>query len=254
MVPAYACVLLSFVLPTIPLDGWQANLAVVISNSGTWQQLPFFAALMIVVLVSRPGLDARRRVIEGLGLLAILLVILAGNAELNESVIKPVLAIPRPNLTALADQGTLGIGIDEFYALGDKQARRDYLVPLLEALEQPALSPSVRQHWGIETGYSFPSGHATAAMTFASLMCAAGLRWASGWRLTLATLIPVWAVAVVFTRPLLQVHTPLDVSFGAAVGLVLGVAGFAVLHALVDRFDPNPAPLAPRSDAEFDHG
>ena len=232
---AYLGVLSSFALPEIPLDGWLAALAVRISDTASWQQLPYFVTAMVLVMVSRPGLDSRRRALEAIAIVVGLVVILAGNAELNESVIKPAFAIPRPNLVALADAGALGLGVDEFYALGDKQARRDFLAPQLALLTEPRLAPIVREHWAIETGYSFPSGHATASMTFATLMHAIGLRWATGWRRTLAMLLPIWAVAVVLTRPLLRVHTYLDVSVGAAVGIGLGVFGFAILHALLER-------------------
>lgn len=232
---AYLGVLSSAALPEVPLDGYLAVLAVRISDSGSWQQLPLLATVMVLVVVSRPGLDMRRRALEGAAIIAVLLVILAGNAELNESVIKPAFAIPRPNLTTLADQGALGLGVDDFYALGDKQARRDYLGPRLAELAEPRLAPIVREHWIIETGYSFPSGHATASMTFASLMLAIGLRWTSGWRRVLTMLVPLWAVAVALARPLLRVHTNIDVSFGAAVGIGLGVIGFAILHAALGR-------------------
>lgn len=234
---AYLGVLSSFALPQIPLDGWLAEIAVRISDSASWRQLPYLVTIMVLVVISRPGLDTRRRALEAVAMIGVLLVVLAANAELNESVIKPAFAIPRPNLVALADQGALGLGVDEFYALGDKDARRDWLAPRLAELTEPRLSPIVREHWGIETGYSFPSGHSTAAMTFATLMHAIGLRWTTGWRRTVTMLLPIWAVAVVLTRPLLRVHTYLDVSFGAAVGIGLGVVGFAALHALLGRRD-----------------
>jgi phosphatidylglycerophosphatase B len=230
---AYVGVLSSFALPEIPLDGLLARLAVRISDSASWQQLPFFATAMVIVVISRPHLDTRRRALEAIAIIAILLLILAGNAQLNESVIKPAFAIPRPNLVALADQGALGLGVDEFYAVGDKQARREWLAPRLAELNEPRLAPIVSKHWAVETGFSFPSGHATASMTFASLMVAIGLRWTNGWRRTLTLLLPIWAVAVVFTRPLLRVHTYIDVSVGAAVGIWLGMLGFAILHALL---------------------
>jgi phosphatidylglycerophosphatase B len=232
---AYLAVLASVALPPIPLDGWLAELAVRIADTASWRQLPVLAVAMLVVVVSRPGLGPRRRTLEASGVASILLLVLAGNAELNESVIKPAFAVPRPNLIELADHGALGLGVDEFYALGDKQDRRDFLAPRLDELVEPSLAPIVREHWVIETGYSFPSGHATAAMTFASLMLAIGLSWTRGWRQRVTTLLPVWAVAVVYSRPLLRVHTPIDVSIGAAVGIGLGIVGFAILNELVER-------------------
>lgn len=232
---AYLGVLTSFVVPEIPLDGWLATLAVRISDTSSWQQLPFVALALVIVVVSRPGLDSRRRALEAAAIVMIMLVVLAGNAELNEQVIKPSFAVPRPNLVGLADSGALGLGVDEFYALGDKQARREWLAPRLAELTEPRLAAIVREHWAIETGYSFPSGHATASMTFASLMVAIGLSWTVGWRRVLVLLLPIWAVAVALTRPLLRVHTDVDVSVGAAVGIGLGVTGFALMRVMFER-------------------
>src|SRR5688572_20204031 len=97
----FAWVLLSFVLPNIPLDGEVANLAVRVADSGDWEQLPFLAIASIVLVISRPSLRARRRAIEATALSLAMLVALAGNALLNERVVKPAFATPRPNIVAL---------------------------------------------------------------------------------------------------------------------------------------------------------
>jgi hypothetical protein len=48
-------------------------------------------------------------------------------------------------------------------------------------------------------------------------------------------------VIVVFTRPLLRVHTYIDVSAGAAIGIILGLLGFAVLRWIIkDRRPQHP--------------
>jgi phosphatidylglycerophosphatase B len=241
LVLMFAWVLLSFVLPNVPLDGEVANLAVRVSDSGNWEQLPFVAIASIALLISRPGLRARRRAVEATVLSLAMLVALAGNAALNESVIKPAFAVPRPNIVALTEARALGASIHDpadFYARGDKSVRSELLRARLANLEEPALSPLVREHWIVETGYSFPSGHATAAMTFASLLIALGFAWGlHGWRqLFTNTLVPVWAVCVVYSRPLLEVHSGIDVTVGALAGYAWGLAAFVCVRWVADRF------------------
>lgn len=232
---------LSFLLPAEPiaLDGALALVVLRVSDMATWTVLPPLCVLAVAVLASRPGLSARRRAVEAGAILMVMGVTLAGNAMLNEHVVKPALAAPRPNIVALVEAGELGAAIDtpaDFYALGDKQARRDFLAGELDDLRTPALSEPVRVHWIHETGYSMPSGHATAAVTFAAMMVGLALAWAQGWRRAVFVWgSPAWALAVVYTRPLLRVHTALDVTLGTLAGLVWGLVSVAVIVWLAER-------------------
>jgi phosphatidylglycerophosphatase B len=235
----FAWVLLSFVLPDIALDSPLADLAVRVSDSASWGQLPFLCTAVLVLVVSRPGPSKRRRVVEGVLLSVAMLVAIPGNALLNEKVTKPAFEVPRPNIVALTEAHALGPSIRDpadFYAIGDKPARREFLSKRLSKLTEPALSQRVRDHWLYETGYSFPSGHATAAMTFASLFVAIGFLWLSGWRQRLTnTLLPIWAVCVVYSRPLLEVHTAIDVSGGTLAGFALGLGAFVFVRWTTNR-------------------
>jgi phosphatidylglycerophosphatase B len=239
LIPTYLLVLLSFLLPQIPLDGRFAGSVVRAADSATWEQLPLLSMATLILLTSRPGPNMRQRIIETLVILAVMMGALAGNALLNEAIVKPAFHVPRPNIVALAEQQALGPAVidpDDFYQLGDKQARRDYLAVQLAELEQPALGPKVREHWAYETGYSFPSGHATASMTFATLVLALGLSWLHGWRQWMTMAMPLWALCVVYSRPLLQVHTAYDVSVGALLGIGWGLGSFVLIRGLVARF------------------
>lgn len=235
----FAWVLLSFVLPNIALDSPMADLAVRVSDSGSWGQLPFFCTAVLLLVISRPGLSKRRRVVEGVALSLAMLVVIPGHALINERVTKPAFALPRPNIVALTEAHALGPGIHDaadFYAIGDKAARSEFLGKRLAKLDEPALSQRVHEHWLDETGYSFPSGHATAAMTFASLFVAIGFLWLSGWRQRITnTLLPIWAVCVVYSRPLLEVHTAIDVSSGALTGFALGLGAFVFVRWSTDK-------------------
>jgi phosphatidylglycerophosphatase B len=101
-------------------------------------------------------------------------------------------------------------------------------------METPELSDRVRAHWIHETGYSFPSGHTTAAMTLTVLLAALGQTWLDGWRriLTLAV-VPVWAVLVAYSRPLLDVHTAADVIAATAAGFGWGLLAVAAVNRLL---------------------
>lgn len=233
----YALVLLSFALPDISLDDPAADALVWVSDTAYWTYMPFVCAAVILVMVSRPGIGGRRRGLEAAAMTVALVVAVAGNALLNENVIKPAFAVPRPNIEMLAADGALGSGVDspeDFYALGDKDDRREFLGPQLAALDEPLLSQMVEDHWAHETGYAFPSGHSTAALTFATLTATLGIWWLRDWRLWLAAIvIPVWAVLVGFSRVLLGVHTPLDVVVGSAVGIGWGLLASLVILRVV---------------------
>jgi phosphatidylglycerophosphatase B len=241
----FAWVLLSFVLPNIALDSAVADLAVRVSDSASWGQLPFGCIALLVLVISRPGPSKRRRVVEGVALAVAMLVVIPGHALVNEKLTKPAFAVPRPNIVALTEAHALGLRIREpadFYAIGDKPARREFLAKRLAKLDEPALSQRVREHWLDETGYSFPSGHSTAAMTLASLLVAIGFAWLGGWRQRITnTLVPIWAVCVVYSRPLLEVHTAIDVSSGTLVGFALGLAAFIFVRWATDKLCPDQA-------------
>jgi len=186
--------------------------------------MPILAVAAVLLLVTRPGLAMSRRWLEAGAVGIAMLIVLVGNGLLNEHVVKPAFGIPRPNLTALAEDGVLGPEYDDaedFYAVGDKDDRRAVLGAALPAITDPSLSERVLAHWIHETGYSFPSGHSTAAVTFATLLVAAAGAWLTGWRRwPILGLLPLWAIAVVYSRPLLEVHTALDVIIGTAAGLM----------------------------------
>ena len=243
LIPTFLLVLVSFALPQIPLDGALAQLAVRVSDTATWGQLPFLCIATVILLTSRPGPGMRRRAIEAVTIAAVMLAMIAGNGELNEEVIKPSFHVPRPNIVALAEAGALGPEVPDgaaFYELGDKQERRDYLALRLAELDEPALAPEVRAHWTHEAGFSFPSGHSGASMTFATMMLALGLAWLKGWRQHVTTALPIWAVLVVWSRPLLRVHSPVDVSVGTLAGFAWGLLAFVLVRWIVTELAPEP--------------
>jgi len=228
--------LLSFFLPTIDLDTGLADVIVRLTDTGGAGILPLLALSMVVVVVSRPGLDPWRRLRDAAILTWVMLLALSFGSALNELVIKPAVGVPRPNIVALAQSGVLGPEIldgDAFYDVGSIEQRRSLLTRRLTPERTPLLSPLVRARWTQTAGYSMPSGHTTGATTLAVLCAGIGLAWLTGMRRVLTVVVlPVWAVAVTWSRVLLRVHTGADVAMGAIVGATWGVIAWFAVHRL----------------------
>ncbi len=234
-----AAIALIGLLPDIALDTWFADVMVRISDTAYWTQMPLICAAAVVMAFTRPGISRRRRGVEAGTLILAMLVVLAGNGLLNESVVKEAIGVPRPNIVELAEAGTLGPEVadgDAFYALGNKDERRSLLADRLTPQTTPELSDLVRDHWIHEAGYALPSGHTTTAVAFATMWAGFGLAWMQGWRLRVGvTVIPVWAVAVTVSRYLLGVHTAADLIAGAVAGVLWGAAALWAVRAVAER-------------------
>ena len=103
--------------------------------------------------------------------------------------------------------------------------------------------PTWQDTLGVHTNYSFPSGHATAAAAFASvlvMLLVLFVRRAS-LRRTGITLVVLWWLLVCLDRVLLGRHFPTDVIGGS----LLGVSVFFLALALID---PRPRSTAARAD------
>jgi phosphatidylglycerophosphatase B len=233
----FAATLVGPALPDLALDTRFADAVVHLTDTASWRLMPFLCIVLVAVIIVRPGIGSRRRAIEGGAILLAMLITLAGNAVLNEYAVKPLFGVERPNIVALAESGALGPEFPDaasFYAVGDKEARREILRAILPSVATPSLSPTVRDHWIHETGYAFPSGHTTAAMTLTAMLAALGSTWLEGWRrLVMTVVVPVWAVAVSYTRTLLGVHYPIDVAVGALAGFAWGLLAFFVIRRAV---------------------
>lgn len=206
--------------------------------------MPLVVALAIFVVVSREGIALRQRFHEAVAMGVVLFVFLGIGAIINEHAVKPLLNSPRPNIAELSTRGLLPESPDAFYSLPDKAQRSEKLRrTLAEAESSLPMLPSVREHWINETGFSFPSGHSTAAMLVASFFFCMALAVTRGRRsLLLFALLP-WALAVCYARPVLRVHRPIDITVGALQGILLGILSFVCVVFLL-----TPRPARPRPE------
>jgi phosphatidylglycerophosphatase B len=220
--------------PFFDLDGPLAAVAWWLSLSGSKYGLPVVITALLVLFATRPGGLLMARLRETLVLALGLGVLVGGSAWLNEHVVKPAVAAPRPDILLLAADGRLGMSPMAFYALGDKAARSRYLEQVLvDVPVVQGLSPAVLDHWIKETGYSFPSGHSLSSMLVATAFLALALLMLPGSRRRWVYLLALWAPAVCYSRAILRVHAPLDIVSGAVVGMLLGVLTFFVLRWLL---------------------
>ena len=233
-----------FTKPQVDLTGPVALAAYWLSESGGVYGIPIVAVFMTMLVVCRAKLTWRQRGRESAVILLAVAGLLGVLASINEHVVKPIFAVPRPNIQELAakppDPPLLGMTVAEFYALPDKAARSDYLRTVLTP-DRIDLPERIRAHWIAETGFSFPSGHSFAAMMFATFFLGLGLGCCTGRRLWPLYLLVVWAVAVCFARPILRVHSPTDVCLGGLEGVLAGVLALELVRRVLPELGANPA-------------
>ena len=226
--------------PFFDLTNTLSQLAYWVSQSGGRFGAPIVAVLTLSLLVTRRGITLRRRLREAGIVVLVAAIFGGGGTALTVYVLKGQLKVPRPNIVWLAeesDSGVLGMTPEGFYDTGNKAARRRPLTEALSKVPQPVpMSSSIQSHWIEETGYSFPSGHAYAAMFFATFLGLIGATYLSATRLWIFyTLLP-WALAVCYSRSILRVHTPIDITVGGLLGLAVGFLAWAAARSLIRRF------------------
>lgn len=224
--------------PPIDLTGSFAVMVYWVAESGGKFGIPAIGAIVIAVLVSRPGGQPWPRMREAMVIVLALVAVLGVGALVNEHLVKPTFAVPRPNVRELArtppNAPVLGMSAEEFYAMPTKDERSAHLAKVLA--DDVKLDQRIRAHWIAESGFSFPSGHSFAAVGCMTFFVALGMSWVRGWRLGVCLALVPWAVAVCYSRPILRVHSPDDVCVGGVEGMVAGVVGFWVVRAILDVF------------------
>jgi phosphatidylglycerophosphatase B len=232
MVVAWAALLLSFWLPSINLDSSFAAWVVRWTNTGDVTSTILIGLALAGLLSFGRTLTWRRRLQELLIHILVLALLQGGGALVNEHLLKPLLAIPRPNIVWLAEQGVLEMPAEHFYSSMDRGERRTHLEEVLTApgFDAIVLRDEVRDHWIRATGYSFPSGHAFSAMLFATYFLAMVSHFMRNRIRWVFHVLPGWAVLIGWSRVLLRVHCPEDVILGGLQGIALGVIAAALAY------------------------
>jgi len=226
--------------PYFELTNTFSQFALWLSHSGGRFGAPIVAVVMLVLLVARSGISLRRRWKETVFVALVALFFGAGGTAFSVYVIKQQLKVPRPNIISLSGDtgsGALGMTAKAFYESGNKADRREPLAKALTDGSVPVqLSPSIAAHWIEETGYSFPSGHSFSAMFLATFFLTVGATYLATKRLWMFYSLLPWALAVCYSRSILRVHTPTDITVGGLLGLAVGLLAWAVARSLNRRF------------------
>lgn len=197
-----------------------------LTETGGSSLVAFVIILAIIVWATDAGSARDRRRKEAFVMLLIMVLVLPAVAAVNEHIVKPAFATPRPSHQRLSEVGIIP-DLDAFYRL-DTDGRQEFLISrssgdnASEAVALLNIHAVVLDHWIHETGYTFPSGHAFNVFIMAVLFLGGALANPTPRRRWLAGLIMSWAIAVALSRVLLLVHRPLDVSAGALAGAVVG--------------------------------
>ena len=233
---------LTYLIPPIDLTGSLAVAAYWIAESGGTTGTTIITISMVAVLLGRSGLSWKQRGTELLVIVLALASLFGGAAYLNEFVVKPYFAVPRPDIIELAkpspDTSVLKMSVKEFYEMSTKADRSAHLKKVLKTDGDPPMDELVQCHWIHETGYSFPSGHSFSAMLVATVFLALGLSYFSQARLWVFYLLVAWAVAVCYSRPILRVHWPRDVCVGGVEGILVGVVAFLMVRGILKFVSP----------------
>ena len=179
--------------------------------------------LLATALVAAKHVGIKTRTLKAIQFLVGLCIVLATLALINEFVTKPLVAAHRPFVLKLEKAGLLPA--DKFYALAGKPERTDYLRKILdENPDHPLvkfLDPHIKEHWVMQTGFSFPSGHSQNAFLFAVILGFLIQHLVPGGRRFVW--IPfLWASGICLSRVAVGVHSPLDITVGALTGGILG--------------------------------
>jgi phosphatidylglycerophosphatase B len=143
-------------------------------------------------------------------------------AWINEYVTKPYLKSSRPSHTYIIKNANATAKLDSLYLLKVEQ-RQLFFKNLLDrdSIHFKNIDSRVLTHWVDEAGYSFPSGHSFNAFLLAGIVAFSFYQVRNN-KLRILYFLPyVWALAVAVSRVAIGAHTALDVSAGAALGILV---------------------------------
>lgn len=148
--------------------------------------------------------------------------LLATFAFLNEHLVKPAAGLARPSHAYIIKQTNSTANLDSLYTLTE-HSRRAFFKNILDTdtVNFKGIDARILDHWVEESGYSFPSGHSFNAFLLASIL-AFSIYKSEHRKMKYLYFLPlVWALIVALSRVAVGAHSSLDVSVGAAIGLII---------------------------------
>ena len=191
-----------------------------VTQSGGW-----FGSLIIVLIISTAfafiPLHPRGKIVMFFRTFLSLVIILGSFAKLNESYLKSTFAISRPSHRFIIQQSGSKANLDSIYLLVVPERQKFFRsVVDTDTIHFHSIDKTILSHWIDEAGYSMPSGHTFNAFLLESML-SFSLFELNKRRITIWLYVPmIWAALVGLSRVVLGVHTPLDVSMGALLGLI----------------------------------
>ena len=228
---ALSLLLMTYVFP-ISFSGVQSGfisaLWLFVSNSGGVVGVPIIS-LIFCLFIAYYFEGWRKRMVTVTISLVVFASLLGSFAKLNESIIKEYVKLPRPY--ALFLKSNYNFQMDKFYLLEEKEARRAYLNKFIKGLEKnkiqyksKEIDPEVINHWLVETGFSFPSGHTVNSFLMAFIIGYVILFIYQDYRRKIWFVAPyIWAVSVALSRIAVGAHSTTDIVLGAFMGTFFGV-------------------------------
>lgn len=213
-----------FVVPSFngcPPGGFWCLSMYWITESGSWTGSSIIVLLISIAFACIPSRPLAKAM-TFVRTLLVLSIILAGFARLNERFIKSTFAISRPSHRFILREAGTGIRLDSIYSLVVPERRLFFQGVIADdTVHFKGIEPRVLAHWAAESGYSMPSGHSFNAFLLAGML-AYVIFVLTERRITVWPYVPMfWAALVGLSRVELGVHTPLDVTIGGALGLVV---------------------------------
>lgn len=133
--------------------------------------------------------------------------ILQLSTQVIKSGLKFTFAEPRPYMSYLIKEG---VTPTEFYS----QNRKKRAEIVTETVANDHNTPVwLKQHWAKETGFSFPSGHTTFAVTWLCIFLGF-LSTRSRINKIAISIIYIWSLLMIVSRLVLGMHFPIDVFIG----------------------------------------
>ncbi|MCF8427461.1 MAG: phosphatase PAP2 family protein [Bacteroidia bacterium] len=153
-----------------------------------------------------------------------LIVIISVFAAINEKLTKPIFKFQRPSHVYMLQQINAIGSLDSLYNLS-KEERIAFFENEVknQAVLFSSIDSDVLHHWIAEGGYSFPSGHTFNAFLLAMIFSFGIGNNSYAPKLQKLFFLPfLWAMGIGLSRVALGVHSWIDVSAGAAMGIVVG--------------------------------